>query len=47
VPDVRGIKVDRLLNQPKSQHFGVKINILLWVTRDSGDVVNPVWVNAH
>jgi hypothetical protein len=38
--DIGSVKVDGFLHQAKTQNTRIKINILLWVSRDGRDVVN-------
>ena len=47
VPDVRGIKVHCLLHQSKPEDLGIKVNILLGIPSNSGDVVDSVGIYAH
>jgi anaerobic selenocysteine-containing dehydrogenase len=44
---MRGVKVDGLLYQAQAKRLGIKVNVLLWVSSNSGHVVNAVWIDAQ
>jgi hypothetical protein len=47
VPNVRGIKVHGLLNQPQTKRLGIEVNVLLRIACNCGDVVNAVWFDTQ